>query len=133
MKIVIDTNVILDILLQREPFFGDSYRAIRLCNHQADACFSASTATDIYYVVRKSCGADMAKESIGKLLQLFYCEDTLQGDIVSALSSKISDFEDAVLDSIAHRVKADYIITRNTKDFAASKVPAISPADFCKL
>lgn len=133
MKLMIDTNVILDVLLKREPFFTDSYRAIKLCNKKHTPCFSASSATDIFYLLRKALGAEKARKVLGDLLHLLNCVDTMHGDITNALLSDVSDFEDAVVDSVAVRIKAKMIITRNVKDFKDSKIPAVTPADFIAL
>ena len=72
MRILIDTNVILDILQKREPFFADSYRALRKAiESDAECLLSASAATDIFYMLRKALGsAQQAKEQIVQLAQL---------------------------------------------------------------
>ena len=132
MKLFIDTNVILDILLKLEPFFQDSYEIIQSGLQEHILCFSASSATDIYYLLRKAIGNENAKEALSKIMQLIQCVDTQQRDILNALASELPDFEDAVIDSVAARIKADYIVTRNTKDFSTSVVKALSPADFLK-
>ena len=132
MKLLIDTNVIMDIFLKREPFFESSYSALRKAAENGHECYiSATAATDIFYILRKSLkSSEQAKEYMGTLSQLAYFADALSADILTALSRDMPDFEDAVVDAIAERIKADYILTRNTKDFAGSKVPASTPADF---
>lgn len=132
MRILIDTNVILDILQKREPFFADSYRALRKAiESDAECLLSASAATDIFYMLRKALGsAQQAKEQIEKLAQLVSFADVQGMDIHTALMREMSDFEDAVVDAVAERNGASYILTRNIKDFAGSVVPAILPVDF---
>ena len=132
MRILIDTNVILDILQKREPFFADSYRALRKAiESDAECLLSASAATDIFYMLRKALGsAQQAKEQIEKLAQLVRFADVQGMDIHTALMREMPDFEDAVVDAVAERNGASYILTRNIKDFAGSVVPAILPVDF---
>ena len=132
MRVLIDTNVILDILQKREPFFTDSYRALRRAlENDAECLISASAATDIFYVLRKSLGsAQQAKEQIDQLAQVVSFADVQGMDIHTALMRAMPDFEDAVVDAVAERSGASYILTRNIKDFTGSVVPAILPADF---
>ena len=132
MRVLIDTNVILDVLQKREPFFTDSYRALRRAlENDAECLISASAATDIFYVLRKSLGsAQQAKEHIDQLARVVSFADVQGMDIHTALMRAMPDFEDAVVDAVAERSGASYILTRNIKDFTGSVVPAILPADF---
>lgn len=132
MRVLVDTNVILDILQKREPFFTDSYRALRRAlENDAECLISASAATDIFYVLRKSLGsAQQAKEHIDQLARVVSFADVQGMDIHTALMRAMPDFEDAVVDAVAERSGASYILTRNIKDFTGSVVPAILPADF---
>ena len=135
MKLLIDTNVILDILMKREPFFTDSYAAVRKAAEQDAECYLSSSAiTDIFYILRKSFqSAQRAKLILNDLTQLVALSDVLSSDIMDALASEMSDFEDAVVSAVACRIGAEYILTRNTKDYVKSAVPAVSPADYLKL
>ena len=129
MKVMIDTNIVLDVFLRREPFFQASYEVMK-----QSAFISASAATDIYYLLRRSLKNDArAKDSMEKLLQLVGIADALGEDVYAAIASNIVDFEDALVASIAERCQMAYIITRNAKDYAESPVKAISPEDFLKL
>lgn len=134
MKILVDTNVILDILQKREPFFKDSYHALQeAIDADAECLISASAATDIFYVLRKALQSTVqAKNYIEQLSRLFIFADVQGTDIHTALMRAMSDFEDAVADAVAERNGASYILTRNAKDFAGSAVPAITPTDFLK-
>ena len=148
MKILVDTNVIIDILCKREPFFEDSYNALNKCIDNHTIIVSASAITDIFYIARKYIGSEQAKECIRNLLDLIKISDTRGADIEKALSSDISDFEDAVVSAIAERQKAKYILgltnkspmcllshilTRNTKDFEKSKILSITPHDYLNI
>ena len=133
MKIVVDTNVIIDILCKREPFFEDSYNALNKCIDNHTLIVSASAITDIFYIARKYIGSEKGKECIRNLLDLIKISDTRGADIEKALSSDVSDFEDAVVSAIAERQKAKYILTRNTKDFEKSKILSITPHDYLNI
>ncbi|MCL2319716.1 MAG: PIN domain-containing protein [Treponema sp.] len=134
MKVLIDTNVILDILEHRKPYFQNSYKIIQLgLEGKFETMFSAGAATDVYYIIKKSTrNADLAKEKIIALGGIVNLCDTTAADITAALALNMIDFEDAVVAAIAKREKADFIITRNEDDFANSPVPAVSPARFLK-
>lgn len=135
MKLLIDTNVILDILLKREPFFADSYQALRTAiDNDDECCISVTAATDIFYILRKALqSAEQAKMYLGNLSQLAEFTDVLAIDAIDALSSDVADYEDAVVESVAFRIGADYILTRNIKDYVNFKVPAVTPTDLLNL
>ena len=135
MRLLIDTNVILDVFMRREPFFADSYRAIRTAAEQGYECLlSASAATDIFYILRKHLKSpEEAKARLRDLAKLAQFTDVQPADIDTALTAEMPDFEDAVVNAIAVRVGADYILTRNTKDFSGAKAHAIAPVDFNML
>jgi len=134
MKVLIDTNIIIDILEKRMPFFPDSYKIIQLgLNRELETFMSAGAVTDVYYIINRSINnANTAREKIFVLTSLLNICSTTPEDIDSALLLNVTDFEDSVIASIAKHEKADYIITRNENDFANSPVPAISPARFLK-
>lgn len=135
MRIVVDTNVIMDILQRREPFFADSYQAVHsIIKEDGECMLSASAATDIFYMLRKALQSpQQAREHLAQLAQLVTFADVAGVDIHTALSRPMSDFEDAVVDAVAERNEADYILTRNKKDFAGSVVPAVTPTEFLAL
>jgi predicted nucleic acid-binding protein len=129
MKVLVDTNIIIDILEQREPFFGDSYKLIQLAvQGRMEAFMGAGALTDVYYIINRSLhDAEKAKEKIIGLTALIRLCDTTIGDINAAFTLSIDDFEDAVVAATARRERADYIVTRNEGDFKNSPVPAINP------
>ena len=135
MILVIDTNIIIDIFLKREPFFSDSYEAIKKAVVNDAICFvSASAATDIFYLLKKGLkSTEKAKVSLEMLLKLVNIADVLALDIQSALSSSMKDFEDAVVQAVALRYRADYILTHNIKDYQNTGIPAIGPKEFIML
>lgn len=129
MRILVDTNVVLDILLKRTEFVQDSYGALEKAYNKGDILFlSASAITDIYYLIRKeTSNKAMALDSIKKLCVFFSLAEVNDSSIILALNSRIKDFEDAVVDSVAQQIKADFILTRNEKDFIGSKTIAKTP------
>ena len=132
MRVVLDTNIILDVLLPRDEFFDDSYAVLRLAAEEKIVALTpAGSIADIYYIIRKSGkSATESRGVIAKLLQLVSVCDTLASDVSAVLPLSIPDFEDAILAATARREKADFIITRNVRDFASSPIPAVSPQDF---
>jgi predicted nucleic acid-binding protein len=134
VKVLLDTNVLLDVVERREPSFSASYEVFtKSVTKEIEAIVGASSVTDIYYVNRKNCGnSEQALNSIVDLLKVVTLVDTKAADIQDAINLGFADFEDAVIAVTALRERADYIITGNTKDFSKSPVPAIHPAEFLK-
>ena len=132
MKVLIDTNIVLDILEHREPFFQDSYRVFQLgLQGKLDTLMSAGAVTDVYYIINRSIGdANMARKKIIALTALISICDTTAVDINTALTLNIADFEDSVTAAIAKRERVDYIVTRNEADFINSPVPIMNPKNF---
>lgn len=132
MKVLFDTNILLDIVEKREPHFYDSYQVfMKSARLEIEALVGASSITDIYYVIKKNCkDSDKALGLIIDLLKIVNPVDTKAIDIQEAVKLNFSDFEDAVVAATALRENAEYIITRNETDFAKSPVPAISPTMF---
>lgn len=135
MKAVIDTCVVVDALQSREPFCRDAQTIFLLCaNQQFEGFLTAKAITDIYYLTHRQTHSDKAtRDIISKLCTLFSLADTTELDIRNAISSEISDFEDAVIVETAARSGADCIVTRNTKDYSKSQVPVYTPEGFIAL
>lgn len=135
MRAIVDTCVVLDYLQNREPFFDDALNiAIGRANREYEAYITASSLTDLYYIIhRHTHDADETRRIINTLTLLFGLVDTYAEDCVNALHNGMTDYEDAVMSESACRIKADCIITRNIKDFKSSKVPAVTPAEFLAM
>ena len=128
MKIFFDTNVILDVLLDREPFVRDAlYLLARVERSEVTGCICATTVTTIYYLVRKVLGTKEATRHIKTLLSLFEIAPVNRAVLEAALDSKFSDFEDSVLHASALTVGADCIVTRDLSGFKKAKVPVYTP------
>jgi predicted nucleic acid-binding protein len=132
VRVVLDTNIIVDVLERREEFFDDSYAVVKLAAEgKLDACTPAGSVADVYYIIRKSGKSSVAaRDAIATLLQLVRVCDTAAADIAVAFTLGMTDFEDAILAATARREKAEYIITRDERDFDRSPVQAMSPSDF---
>ena len=132
MKVLIDTNIVLDILLERKDYIEDSLSCIKKAIDNGDRLFiSASSATDIYYIIRKNTGSRIiALDGLKKIAEIATFAEVSDECICTALYSNLADFEDAVVDAVATSVSADVILTRNTLDFAKSANTVMTPIDF---
>lgn len=135
MRILADTNIIIDVLTSREPWNKSAEKIVLMAaNHTIEMYITASSATDIYYLIRKHLhNAETAKVIMGKLFSLTGILEVTANDCMDALASAISDYEDAVVEKVAHRNDIDYIVTRNIKDYQAGDTKIILPDDFIKL
>ncbi len=135
MKILVDTNIIIDTLTGREPFRESAEQIFMLAANQIeDIYITASSATDIYYLVRKHLhNTEQSKNTMSKLYQLFGILDVTANDCQDALLLDMKDYEDAVISCCAKRNQMDYIVTRNMKDYEHSKVKVLLPEELLKL
>ncbi len=130
MKLLIDANVLLDVLQNREPFVQSSSIIWKLCEtEQAKGYVSSLTFANLVYVMRKELDAKKIEETLLALSLIFEFVGFHVTDLSRAAALKWNDFEDAVQSVTAQRVQADYIITRNVRDFAKSNVIAFTPAE----
>lgn len=130
MKILIDTNVILDVLCNRKEFVDDSAKVFKLCEvKKLTGYISALSIPNIVYIMRKELDEEKIREVIDKLSLVFNIVDLKGDDLKKATTLDFSDYEDAVQSQQATRIKVDYIVTRNIKDYKNSKVMAIKPAE----
>jgi predicted nucleic acid-binding protein len=132
MKVYFDTNVVIDVLERRQPFFKDSSAVFLMATDRViEGIICASAITDLYYIVRKSRkDPEAALNAVIDMFDTVTVVDTTSQDIHAAAVSGIADFEDAVTVAAAVREGADYIVTRNIEDFTHSTVPAIIPGEF---
>ena len=135
MVIIFDTCVVLDHLFDRDNFVENARKLLKISGaHHIDGVVSAKSIADIHYLLKRRIHQEfIVRQAIDKLLTLVGIVSTNSSDIHAAMKSKINDFEDAIMDETASRISAEYIVTRNIKDFKNSKVPAILPEDFLKL
>lgn len=135
MTAVIDTCVIIDVLQDRKPFSESAMEILlAVSNRELSGVLTAKAITDIFYILQRSLhDADAVKQQISKLFILFDIEDTKGLDCRLALDSDMADFEDSVMSQTAKRINADFIVTRNLKDYKHSLVPAVSPEEFLSI
>lgn len=130
MKVLIDTNVILDVLCNRQEFVADSLKVFKYCEaNQITGCISALSIPNIVYIMRKELDSDKIREILATLTALFTIVDLKETDLIRASDMDFADYEDAVQSACASRVKANFIITRNIKDYRNSPVPAVKPSE----
>jgi predicted nucleic acid-binding protein len=130
-RVFVDTDVILDVALARKPFLESSKLVLALLeNNIAIGLLSSNEITNIYYILRKAGGDKDAKVFISKLIEYLSVIAIEHSDILDALSSEFTDFEDSVQHNVAVRNQCDCIITRNTIDYKYSKIAVYSPMQF---
>ena len=130
MKVLIDRNIILDVLCKRPAFYEDSAKIFKLCEvKKISGVISALSIPNIMYILRKELDADKTREILDSLMLIFSVADLKADDLKKAADMRFKDYEDAIQSACATRIKANYIVTRNIKDFSESKVTAIKPAE----
>ena len=131
MQVLIDTNVILDVLLNRESFVQDAVKILKLSENKVEKFVSACAITDIYYIAYQEIRDKIkVKDLIKTLLQVVHVADVAEANILAALNSDWTDFEDSVQNSVAESHNYDVIITRNKGDYNKSNLQLFSPKEF---
>lgn len=132
---IIDIDIIIDALTGREPFREAVEQIFLLAANQTeDMYITASSATDIYYIVKKHLhSTEQTKNTMSKLYELFCILDVAADDCQEALLTDMKDYEDSVISCCAKRNRMEYIVTRNIKNFTNSKVQAMLPEEFIKM
>ena len=134
MKVLFDTNILLDVLLDRKPFSEyASYLMSMVERSEINGYVCATTITTIHYLLSKHLDKDLTNKSIHSILALFEIASVNRLVIENAMTSKFNDFEDAVLHESALHAGAEYIVTRDIKDFKKSKIPAYTPTEFLSM
>lgn len=130
MKVLVDTNIIIDLLANREGFAEPAAQLFKLCEvGKVQGIVYALSIANIVYVMRKELDRSQIEDVITKLGSIFSIADMKSDDLKKAAALPIPDFEDALQSACASRMKADFIVTRNLKDFKNSKVMAIKPSE----
>ena len=130
MKVLIDTNIIMDVLADREGFAEPASQLFKLCEvGKVQGVVYALSIANIAYIMRKELDRSQIEEVISKLGSIFTLADMKADDLKKAAALPMDDFEDALQSVCASRMKADFIVTRNLKDFKNSKVMAIEPSE----
>ncbi len=133
-RVLFDSDVLLDVLAQRQPFVVASAQALNTVTQaQVQGYVSGHAVTNIFYILRRQVGSETARELILRLVQHLQIANVTDEVIRSALQSSITDFEDAVTSEAANAAGLEVIVTRNTPDFVASVIPAVLPEEFLAM
>ncbi len=134
MKILVDTNVLLDVFQEREPHYDASVAVWEMVERgQLSGFISAINYNNIYYIVSRFKDKKHATRAL-KLLRGTFKPVALDEQIINqAIDSKINDFEDAIQYFSALHTSVDFIVTRNVKHFPKSNIPALTPEEFLVL
>lgn len=135
MKVMIDTNVAMDLLSDRAPFSDDAEKVFTFCcTELVDGFMTVNSFCDLHYILRKCLhNEDDARSVLGFWTRFVGILDTTSTDCINSLDSESSDYKDAVIQQAAKRCKFDYIVTRNVEDFVDSPVPAVTPSEFISI
>jgi len=129
MRVLIDTNILIDYLAKRVPFDEDARQIILLCkNRTLTACIAAHSVMNAFYIMRKDFTLDERRTILTDLCELMTVVGIDKEKIVASLGNEaFTDIEDCLQSECAKSFSAEYIITRNIKDFKNSSIPAITP------
>ena len=134
MKALLDLNVLLDVIQNRQPHYADSARVLSSARSgEFEALIPFHVVTTIFYLVERAQDTTTAGHAVDWLLQHFDVPMADKGTLLHARKLKLKDFEDAVVASVAVRDGCDFIISRNAVDFSVSPIKAISPVDFLAI
>ncbi|NJL23230.1 MAG: PIN domain-containing protein [Leptolyngbyaceae cyanobacterium SM1_3_5] len=130
-RALFDSDVLLDVLAQRQPFVTTSAQALNtVAQQKVQGYVSGHAVTNLFYILRRQLGSEAARSLISTLLQRLQVASITDDVIRSALQSFMTDFEDAVTSEVAFAAGLEVIVTRNVADFVASSVPAMRPEEF---
>jgi len=131
MKVLLDLNVLLDVIQNRQPHYADSARVLSAARSgEFEALIPFHAVTTIFYLIERAQDTATASQTVDWLLQHFEVPAVDKTTLLHARKLKLKDFEDAVVASVAVRDVCDYVISRNAADFSVSPVKAISPTNF---
>lgn len=132
MRLLLDTNVVLDYLSVNAGFQKEAEKIISLAvEGDAVELVSASAVTDIYYILRRALkDKNEVMERLSDIRKLIHILPVTEENIDMAMKRNWNDFEDAVQYTVAESNHVDYIITRNVKDFEEHTIPSMTPIDF---
>jgi predicted nucleic acid-binding protein len=134
VNVLFDTNVILDALLERDPYIEAASKLFALVdNARIKGTICATTVTTIYYIAAKDFGARRARDQVHGLLGLFEVAPVGREVLDGALDVDFSDYEDAVLHEAARSAGVTAIVTRDRLDFANSSIPVLDPHELLAL
>ena len=129
MKLFIDTNVVIDVLAQRQHFYDASAAILTMLEKdEAEGFISAISFNNIHYILRKQSGK--TKANAIRMLNIVTLDEKI---LTRTIESAFNDFEDGIQFFSAMRSNADYLISRNVKDFPHDDIPVLTPEEFLQL
>lgn len=134
MKILIDTNIILDVLLNRKPFVNKSVRIFEYAEKgRVEGFITSNSVTDIVYILRKAYSMEEIRKNLLVMFGFIKILNVAAIDIMNALKMDVPDFEDAIIMQCAKQANLDLIVTRNKKDFIDSPVKCLTVDEWIKV
>ena len=134
-RILVDTNILLDYLLIREPFYEDAEKIVHVCvEGTVKGCIAAHSISNMFFILRKDYDVKERREVLSSLCSIFDIEGIDKAKLLLGLQNEdFLDFEDCLQMECAKAYNAGYIVTRNLDDYKTSEVQAILPRDFLEL
>ncbi len=133
-RVFIDSDIILDVALAREPFFSASKMILAMAeNNFIIGNISSNCIANIYYILRKSGGDSNSRKFISNIVKYIAVITIDHQNVLEALKSKFSDFEDALQYYSAVENQCEYIVTRNIDDYKNSKIKVVLPEEFIRM
>ncbi len=134
MKVLLDTNVVLDTLLKREEFYRDSVKIFALVEYKKITGYlCANSLTTIFYLLRKKYDNASCMQVIDNILKLFSIANVDKSVLLQSLQNCGIDYEDSVIYTSASKAKVDFVITRDKRGFENSPVKILSPKEFLDI
>ena len=134
MKILFDTNIIIDYLQKRNNYDSAHELIIRASKKEFSAYITAKSYADIHYLVKHNTHDEKnTRNTLNTLAKVFRLIDTTENDCIFALASKINDYEDAIMDESGYRAGVDYIVSGNYKDFKEAKCKVLKQSEMIEV
>lgn len=136
MKVLIDTNILLDVILLREPHLGLSRRVLQCCQSLVDGYIAVHTFSNMFYILHETedFSIEECRNVFNKFLYVFDVASLDKSDMIAAVNNEaFDDLEDAMQHQSSISSELDYIVTRNIEDFENATVPAVTPEEFLQL
>ena len=131
-RILVDTNVLLDYLLTREPYYEDAKKIVIACAEgKVNGCIAAHSISNMFFILRKDYSIEERRAVLTNLCKIFDVEGIDKVKLLAGLQNgEFSDFEDCLQMECAKTYGAEYIVTRNVADYKASTVEAVTPEEY---
>jgi len=131
MKVLLDTNVLIDYFARREPFYQDAFK-LRIMQEFGDVELWASiqSFSDISYVLRNQADAERLQDAFLASLSFLHVCSLDQDDLEAACKAKWPDFEDCLVNLCSQKVKAEFVLTRDSEGFTQSSATVLTPSEF---